>query len=180
MHGEQANTPLTMAAVLFSLLHAWRCFLQPAQLTGMSPRPPPNGSFHQTSPLPPSTADATCTFTCTHWLPAGVRRVMTGCLQEWTDVASRDSAAPFLQQLVALDPTREADAAQMGGLEDSAAGEDEPAGLQLAGNGGDGMFEGAVVQLVAAMQVGCGCRVPGPLEGGMHAKEQPSLDAMRV
>lgn len=94
------------------------------------------------------------------------------CVQEWTDVASRDSAAPFLQQLVALDPTREADAAAHmgGGLEDSAAagGEDEPAGLQLAGNGGDGMFEGAVVQLVAAMQVGCGCRVPSSLEG-MHA-----------
>lgn len=71
-------------------------------------------------------------------------------MQEWADVASRDSAAPFLQQLVALDPNRESDSTHMD--LDSSAEDDEAPGLQLAGNSGDGMFEAAVVQLVAAMQ----------------------------
>ncbi len=76
-------------------------------------------------------------------------------VQEWTDVASRDSAAPFLQQLIALDPTREFDPADHMADDDSSSDEptgDESSGLQLEGNGGDGVFEGAVVQLVAAMQ----------------------------
>lgn len=74
--------------------------------------------------------------------------VCVPCLQEWTDVASRDSAAPFLQQLISLDPTREPD---QHGPDTTAAAEEEPVGLQLAGNGGDGLFEAAVVQLVLAL-----------------------------
>lgn len=66
-------------------------------------------------------------------------------------MASRANAAPFLQQLVALDTTKEPDSAHMD-CDSSADNDDDPPGLQLAGNGGDGMFEAAVVQLVAAMQ----------------------------
>jgi hypothetical protein len=99
----------------------------------------------------------------------------TDCLQEWTDAASRDTAAPFLQQLIALDPARDAAAAGAGASMDTDSSSrgrgssssrrhaavaqqeedtegDELPGLQLSGNGGDGMFEAAVVQLVAAME----------------------------
>ena len=80
-------------------------------------------------------------------------------MQEWTDVASRDSAAPFLQQLMLMDPLREADSAAAAaagggrGVDADADADDSPS-LQLAGNGGDGMFEAAVVQLVAALHGG--------------------------
>ena len=70
-------------------------------------------------------------------------------------MASRDTAAPFLEQLIALDPTRDFDPATNmadDSNNDSDGGCDESSGLQLEGNGGDGMFESAVVQLVAAMQ----------------------------
>jgi hypothetical protein len=66
--------------------------------------------------------------------------VRSATQQEWTDVASREAAGPYLQQLLALDPTAEAAAA--------AAGD----GMQLAGAGGDGAFEGAVAALLLAVE----------------------------
>lgn len=69
------------------------------------------------------------------------------CMQEWTDAASRDVAAPCLQQLLALTPCSEAQSvpAPAGAAEDSQ-------GMQLAGAGGDGAFEAAVAALVMAVQ----------------------------
>jgi hypothetical protein len=62
-------------------------------------------------------------------------------------------AAPYLQQLIGLDPQSEVEQdadAMSDGDDDEAA--DAAAGLQLAGNGGEGLFEAAVTQLVLAVQ----------------------------
>jgi hypothetical protein len=71
-------------------------------------------------------------------------------LQEWTDAASRSMAAPYLQQLIGLDPQSPAEQEDDAMSNDEAA--DAAAGLQLAGNGGEGLFEAAVTQLVLAVQ----------------------------
>jgi hypothetical protein len=72
-------------------------------------------------------------------------------LQEWTDAASRSMAGPYLQQLIGLDPQSEAEQENMVMSDDDEAA-DSTAGLQLAGNGGEGLFEAAVTQLVLAVQ----------------------------
>jgi hypothetical protein len=75
-----------------------------------------------------------------------------GCtLQEWTDAASRSMAGPYLQELIGLAPQSEAEQEDAAMSEDDDAA-DASAGLQLAGNGGEGLFEAAVTQLVLAVQ----------------------------
>lgn len=63
-------------------------------------------------------------------------------------------AAPYLQQLIGLDPQSEAEQEDelMSDDDDDAADAAAAAGLQLAGNGGEGLFEAAVTQLVLAVQ----------------------------
>ncbi|KAF6263324.1 nuclear condensing complex subunit [Scenedesmus sp. NREL 46B-D3] len=70
---------------------------------------------------------------------------------EWTDAASRSMAGPYLQQLIGLDPQSEAEQ-EDGAMSDDGEAAGATAGLQLAGNGGDGLFEAAVTQLVLAVQ----------------------------
>eukprot|EP00879_Flechtneria_rotunda_P029638 GHRR01032070.1.p2 GENE.GHRR01032070.1~~GHRR01032070.1.p2 ORF type:complete len:200 (+),score=99.69 GHRR01032070.1:674-1273(+) len=76
---------------------------------------------------------------------------------EWSDAASRCMALPYLQQLIALSPATESKQLQaLQGHPDaddsSSVSSVDTAGLQLVGNGGDGQFEAAVVQLVLAVQ----------------------------
>lgn len=65
-------------------------------------------------------------------------------------------AAPVLRQLVSLDPTAIAEQVDADLSDADSDGDGDlmpvPAGMQLAGNGGDGHFEAAVVQLVLAVQ----------------------------
>lgn len=91
------------------------------------------------------------------WRPQA--RASTCCcpaavVQDWTDAASRDMAMPYLQQLLCLNPLADVEqqGADMSDSDDEAAEAGAAAGLQLAGNSGDGMFEAAVVQLVLAVQ----------------------------
>ncbi|WIA22943.1 hypothetical protein OEZ85_001312 [Tetradesmus obliquus] len=79
--------------------------------------------------------------------------IASSCV-EWVDAASRSMAAPYLQQLIGLDPQSEAEQEDelMSDDDDDAADAAAAAGLQLAGNGGEGLFEAAVTQLVLAVQ----------------------------
>lgn len=67
--------------------------------------------------------------------------------QDWADVASRDAAAPVLEQLMALQPGT--------ALEENVTRLDD-AGMPLAGDGGDHAFEGAVATLALAVAGGPG------------------------
>uniref|UniRef100_A0A383VSX8 Nuclear condensin complex subunit 3 C-terminal domain-containing protein n=1 Tax=Tetradesmus obliquus TaxID=3088 RepID=A0A383VSX8_TETOB len=77
--------------------------------------------------------------------------IASSCV-EWVDAASRSMAAPYLQQLIGLDPQAEAEQEDEPMSDDDEAADAAAAGLQLAGNGGEGLFEAAVTQLVLAVQ----------------------------
>lgn len=78
-------------------------------------------------------------------------------------------ALPYMQQLISLDPLAGAEQAA-DDMSDSSDEDDEVsaavAGLQLAGNGGDGQFEAAVTHLVMAVQ-GAGSGLIGAMLGGI-------------
>eukprot|EP00775_Hariotina_reticulata_P011494 gene11494-11637_t len=102
---------------------------------------------------------------------------------EWTDAASREVAGPYLQQLVSLNPSSQAEQDEGKGGDCAANSvhvetrppsqgsgffrRDYAGGLQLVGNGGDGLYEGCLVQLVLQVQGGAGSGFTASLLEGL-------------